>query len=137
MDELAIQLANRFIESFKKVLIPGLTKTFEEAELIFSKVSEKKKLPTVLVLGPKNDQQSILNKEFFGVLNLKYVEASSRSSLVTEKAKNAQCIVSWTNFVPHEFENHARNSGTHLIRVAGGMDTLSQKLLELSVSPRS
>lgn len=92
----------------------------------------------VLVLGPMNGQQRILEDEFGEVLELRFVssqEGEKRVQQVTQSWRGL--VVCWIPHIQHSWEDIARKNGhEQLVRVAGGMSELKDTLMRLLVSDK-
>lgn len=131
LDEVSATLAKAIAAHLRKALTPMFVELAHEAKLVLPSCLEpqtKLRPPTVLVLGPKEDQQAILNKEFDGIFHLKYAAASTSVDLVLAKASAAQATISWTNFAATSHEAAVQRAHLRLIRVSGGMTSVVEKL---------
>lgn len=119
--EVVKQLKTEFLREFPKLATRALTVS--------------KTLPKILVVGPLNKQQSILEAAVDGVAELKFVSSEEQPSLVAMRGKSCVAAVIWTNFVSHSHSDAVKKLfNDHNSRlVKGGLDTVKAVLEEISI----
>lgn len=89
-----------------------------------------KKLPRVLVIGTKNSQARILEKDFADLLRL-----TCKTSTEATALRPANCsydvILCWTDYLDHTVTRKFKNFKVEL--VSGGMTSVSEKLLQIAL----
>lgn len=93
--------------------------------------------PRVLVVGPIERQQRLLEGEFSKVLDLRFVASHDKPHRIKEIAPGCAKAVLWTNYINHSHQEMLKNVFVERpgdkIYVTGGMESVREKLLELGV----
>lgn len=137
MDSLADKLAQKFVDRLEPRLqdlkreiintilsqktLPGTSK---------QNTPEKKKLPSILVIGPLQGQGRRLKNEYRGLANIRVVHSDDKATLAADPAKNADLTIVWTNFVGHDVEMVLKKVNVVPVRISGGLDQIIRKISE-------
>lgn len=125
-DALALSIERLAGVMVERILTAVRTQLHTRLHEVIVQETVAQRAPRVLVLGPKPDQQRILEDEFAGVLNLRFLSSEELRRAVS-LAKHYEHVVVWTNFVSHAHTDPIPNK----ILVTGGVNAIRDKLLEI------
>jgi hypothetical protein len=88
---------------------------------------DRPNLPTVLVVGPKEDQAELLRGQFKGRAAIKVQQNAKHASPkpVEKAAARADHVVVWTRFISHSAYAGVKASGTPYSHVNGGITSVA------------
>lgn len=96
--------------------------------------SERPALTRVAIIGLLPNQQQLIEKEFRDAFDLRFYASDEAKGRAFENAlANCTHVIAMTNFINHGIEAAIRASRSKLIRIAGGMSTLRDRLTALYV----
>lgn len=128
---LAGVLAGRFLDHLQSEL--SQLASVRLPEIVSSVVPESshRKLPRVLVMGLKPQQAGLIMQEFGACLDLRFWKEEGVTKL-DSMAKNADVVVSMTDFITHSQEDHVKDL-PYYRRQGGGLGGLRDTLTRLYV----
>lgn len=96
---------------------------------------EKEAKMRVAVIGLKNDQANMIEREFKEVFDLRFHRSEdAKGRHFHSGLHSCDVVLAMTGFIDHGIDATIRASGKRLIRVSGGMSSLRDKLTELFIS---
>jgi len=122
-ERFADKVANALANSLKSRLIGILSRSVTSIT-----EDDKQQKRKVVVIGPKEDQATMLNREFGKLLDLRVFDAS-QLDLIGKNVANAAHVVLWTKFTTHAAQNLV--PANKRIFINEGMDKIRAKLEEL------
>lgn len=128
---LAGALAGRFLDHLQAEL--SKLASVRLPEIVNSVVPEQlqPKLPRVLIMGLKPQQAGLISQEFSSCFDLRFWKEEGVTKL-DSMAKNADVVVSMTDFITHSQEAHVKDLPNYR-RMGGGMAGLREMLTRLYV----
>lgn len=134
VDSFVGALATQVIERLRPMLIERLKDSVVAmTEEIVHTAPVKTKLPSILIGGLHPDQTKMIEKEFEGVADLRFVSADESNSVWKSRAANAQHTLLMVDFLSHKHIETVKATGVMPIILRGGLTKMRDKLMELSV----
>ena len=138
LDQVASELGRRIGAVIVREALQELDKEFNARlpELQRKATMASRKLPRVLVVGPLNGQQEILENAVDGILDLRFVASSERPQMVNTRGKHCDACLIWTDYVNHSHTEVAQKVFVkdQIRLVSGGVDKLKNQLEEFAIS---
>ncbi len=89
--------------------------------------------PKILIIGPKNGQQTELIKAHRG-LDLRFVASDEGPTRIDSIGVFCDEIILWTNYLNHQHQVHAKATGRPTRYVSGGLTAIHERLYQWSSS---
>jgi hypothetical protein len=138
LDSVAGELGKRIGAVIVREAMAALTTEFNTRlpELQKKATMISRKLPKVLVIGPLNGQQEILEKAVDGMLDLRFVSSAEGAQLIDLRGKHCDACFLWTDYMNHSHQSVAKRTFTseQITFINGGVDKLKNHLEEFAIS---
>lgn len=150
IEQLAAAMVGRLILELKETIVTALSQpkvstdqASSNEHLCTNKHSpyptscEKQHKTRVLVVGPKNGVQKIL-QDGHPTLDLRFIDVEENPKLVFDRGMNCDQIILWLNMINHQHAHHGKrlNNGSPVHQVRGGVEKIYEVLNKIQLNPK-
>jgi hypothetical protein len=147
LDSMASTMAKAFVAKLKEHIQKGLqeavVESFRQAndqlnhEVMQFKAAKptvaKPRLPRVVVCSLLPEQQTLIERDFKDMIDVRCYTAGSDPTSLQAACKSSDVVIAMVGFIGHKHEEVMRSATPHdqFIRISGGMTSLREKLEEI------
>lgn len=100
---------------------------------LFENIMEPKRLPRILIVGPLNGQQRLLEQMLQDRADMRFVSSAQGAKLVGSMGRKCDKCILWVSYVSHSHFQVVKNTfaSENIKFVTGGVDKLKAQIEEL------